>query len=32
VEIFPKIVKANQTDFVSDHRQAPEHSKPPMFL
>ena len=30
--MFPKTVQANWTDFVLDPRQAPEHSKPPMFL
>ena len=31
-KMFPKTVQANWTDFVLDPRQAPDHSKPLMFL
>ena len=30
--MFPKTVQANWTDFMLDPKQAPEHSKTPMFL
>ena len=30
--MFPKKVQANWIEFVLDPRQAPEHSKAPMFL